>query len=474
MFLTIHASHVSALVDISVMKDANLLPAHYNWMEVAHNIIVALTVSFVALSLGASLGVLSGRGAFAGMISAGIIAFITSLLGGTRVQCSGPTAPMSAISSVIVAYAYSDALRHLPHYNADLFINQTVILAGMVLVVAGVLRAGRFITYVPNVVVSGFMSGIAVLIWWGQAKSLFGINGAHKLDGPMEENILIVMATLAVMFMTTPILKRFSPFVARFVPSSLVALVVVALVSNWLELPVEYMNFEGTLTSIDGIVYRVSYQLPRDWSWDYIMAALPFAVQLVMLCYLDTLLTSLVIDRMSGEKTRQNQELMAQGVANGAVALVGGIPGAQATIRSVLVLKEGATMRLAGILVGVFVLVEMLAFQHLITYIPQAVFTAILIKVGYDVFDVLPVKLYLRKAITEKTLLSWRDDIAVSHGEMLFIVSTILVTVLVDLNAAVIGASIVFYALNRWLIPSRPVRDLDVLQDISGALHDEH
>jgi SulP family sulfate permease len=118
-------------------------------------------------------------------------------------------------------------------------------------------------------------------------------------------------------------------------------------------------------------------------------------VQLAALCYLDALLTSLVVDRMSGERTRQNQELFAQGAANGAVAIVGGIPGAQATIRSVLVIKEGGTMRLAGIAIGLFVLVEMVLLRDLIAMIPQAVFAGVLLKVGYDVFDLEPVTAYL-------------------------------------------------------------------------------
>ena len=89
-----------------------------------------------------------------------------------------------------------------------------------------------------------------------------------------------------------------------------------------------------------------------------ILLALPYAFQLSLLCYLDTLLTSLVIDRMTGEKTRQNKEIAAQGIANGTVALMGGIPGAQATIRSVLVVKEGGSQRIVGFFIGLFVLVE--------------------------------------------------------------------------------------------------------------------
>jgi SulP family sulfate permease len=116
-----------------------------------------------------------------------------------------------------------------------------------------------------------------------------------------------------------------------------------------------------------------------------VMLALPFAVQLAVLCYLDTLLTSLVVDKLiqgrdkSEEVTKKGKELMAQGLANAIVAVFGGLPGAQATIRSVLILKEGGTMRLAGTAAGVFVMIEMLIFQSFVTLIPQAVFCGVLV-----------------------------------------------------------------------------------------------
>ena len=154
-----------------------------------------------------------------------------------------------------------------------------------------------------------------------------------------------------------------------------------------LNLPIGTIDVSGGFGNWDELGDLVGRPWPRDWSSPLLVAALPFAIQLAGLCYLDTLLTSLVVDRMAGEPTRQNKELMAQGAANGAVALVGGIPGAQATIRSVLVIKEGGNLRLAGIAIGAFVLVEMMLLRDLIAMIPQAVFAGILFKVGYDVFD---------------------------------------------------------------------------------------
>ena len=126
--------------------------------DLFRNIVVGLAVSFVALSLGAAFGILSGRGAFAGMVSAGIISVITSLLGGTRVQCSGPTAPMSVVAATVIAVAYEQIAEKVPGLVPDHFINTVFLLAGMLMLVMAVLRLGRFITMVPNVVISGFMN----------------------------------------------------------------------------------------------------------------------------------------------------------------------------------------------------------------------------------------------------------------------------------------------------------------------------
>jgi SulP family sulfate permease len=197
----------------------------------------------------------------------------------------------------------------------------------------------------------------------------------------------------------------------------------------------------------------VAHHFPTEWSLSLLLLALPFALQLMMLAYLDTLLTSLVVDRkyqlmhQISAATRPNKELAAQGVANASVALFGGIPGAQATIRSVLILNEGATMRFAGIMVGVFVLIEMLLFQDWIGLIPQAVFSGGLLKVGYDVFDWSPIMSYFRRRVRDTGVRGVAQSNSVSHWAMAFIVGTTLITVFVNLTAAVLLASVLFYLL---------------------------
>ncbi|MCA8921670.1 MAG: hypothetical protein KDD82_07645, partial [Planctomycetes bacterium] len=202
------------------------------------------------------------------------------------------------------------------------------------------------------------------------------------------------------------------------------------------------------------LVEHIRTQIPTDWSFPLLKLAAGFAVSLLLLAYLDTLLTALVVDKLvqadlgGDETTSQNKELAAQGLANAAAGLIGGIPGAQATIRSVLILKEGATLRLAGVAVGVFVVLEMLMLQDLIALIPSAVFSGVLIKVGYDVMDWPPLIASVRRArgkVPPPTALVQH----VAWIDMLFVVGTTVVTITVNLNAAVVSFLALFYFLRR-------------------------
>jgi SulP family sulfate permease len=306
---------------------------------------------------------------------------------------------------------------------------------------------------IPKLVISGFMNGIAVLIWIGEIGSLFGLGGKTAYLGNILTNLSITCLTLGLIFMLPVLLRQISARLNSFFPATLIAIVIVTLLSVFLDLDVQRVSLGGSIESLMDLQNMVISQLPTQWSFALILLAVPFVVQLTMLAYLDTLLTSLVVDRkvevMHGHKdiTKPNQELCAQGIANAAVSLFGGIPGAQATIRSVLILNEGATMRLAGVLVGIFVLIEMLMFQDLISLIPQAVFSGVLLKVGYDVFDWVPLRQYCYH------VLGWSrtQPHLVSHTGIALIMGTTLVTVLVNLSVAVIAFTIMFYAIRKFL-----------------------
>jgi len=159
---------------------------------------------------------------------------------------------------------------------------------------------------------------------------------------------------------------------------------------------------------------------------------------------------------MRDGKTRQNKELMAQGFATTAVAFVGGVPGAQSTVPSALTVKEGATMRLAGMCAGVFVIIEMLLFADLMGYIPQAVFAGILIKVGYDVFDFKPLWAYVR---TLKRKAQKRPSRIIRHKEMAVLSGTAAMTAFVDLIIAVGVFTAGFHMINKYFRRHKPIHD---------------
>ena len=280
-----------------------------------------------------------------------------------------------------------------------------------------------------------------VLIWLDQVKKLFGLGGMEAMGGVLALNIAVASVTLVLLFVVPGLLKKHVPQLAHYLPGTLMGILIMTPLVYMLGLDVELVNLDTQLGSWSELSAMVQAQWPTTWSGDVLTLAFPFALQLAFLCYLDTLLTSLVVDKLvqakfkSQECTAQNKELLAQGVANASVALIGGIPGAQATIRSVLILNEGATMRIAGVMTGVFVFVEMILFQDLISTIPTAVFAGILFKVGYDVFDWEPVFAALSKDTANKP----------SPMNWFFIVGTTGITLLMDLNTAVIGFCILFY-----------------------------
>jgi SulP family sulfate permease len=161
------------------------------------DVTAGLTVSFAAISLGAAFGAMSGRGAFAGMIGAAVIPIIASTFGGTRLQASGPTAPMTAVSALTVAFAYDN----FPDKAlAEQFITLVFIMNAVCLLVAGAVRLGKLISYVPNVVILGFMNGIALLIWKDQFVKVMAINGKPTMEGGIALNIILALITFGMIW----------------------------------------------------------------------------------------------------------------------------------------------------------------------------------------------------------------------------------------------------------------------------------
>jgi sulfate permease, SulP family len=401
------------------------------------DILSGLTVSFAALSLGAAFGAMSGRGAIAGIIGAAIIPIITSVFGGTRIQASGPTAPMTAVSALVIAYAYD---QFPDKVLAEQFVTLVFIMNAIFLIIAGLLRTGKFIQKVPQTVVLGFMNGIGVLIWVDQLKRLFG-SGESAIQGNVYLNAGIALAVFGTIYFIPWFLKKINvPFsIRKFVPSIFITIILFTIITTALNLQIEHVNLGQKIESFSEFTAMITSFFPSDpslFTSEILLLALPYALQLTLLAYLDSLLTSLVIDRMTKEKTKANKELVAQGLANGVSALLQGLQGAQATIRSVLLIKEGAQTRLAGVLTGVFVLTGFILFNSSISLITSAVFAGVLFKAGLDVLD--------RDFIICYFKYNWIRS-RERNLQLFFILYATIITVLIDLNVAVITGTLFFY-----------------------------
>jgi SulP family sulfate permease len=349
---------------------------------------------------------------------------------------------MTAVTALIIAYAYD----HFPdRVLAEQFITLVFLLNAVCLIIAGLVRLGKLISFVPNVVILGFMNGIAVLIWKDQAVKVFGLAGEPVMEGGIALNLLLAVVTFGLIFGIVWLLKVFAvrSTIRSLISGVLWSIIIITIVSAALGLQVEKVQLGATIGSVGEFASLVAAYFPSAaiFQIEYLKMALPFALQLTLLAYLDSLLTALVIDRMTGEKSQLNRELMAQGLANGVSGILQGLPGAQATIRSVLLIKEGAQTRLAGVLIGVFALLSIVLFKDYLALVPAAVFVGVLVKVGLDVCDKDFPRFYLRY--------NWSQSLE-RNIQLIFILYTTAVTVLINLNVAVVSGTIIFYVCKHF------------------------
>ena len=275
----------------------------------------ALTASFAGISLAAAFGLLSERPPINGIASAGVIGVVTGALGGTRVQASAPTGPMTAVTRELVIFSQTQ-LPFAPDQIEDAllqdkWINSVLILSGGITAFAGVAQLGRLISLVPNLVIMGFMNGIAVIIWNDQLLTMFGLSGSRQIGGELWANLLFAAATTLLTIGLPKLFARTLPLnVARKLPSMLFAIVLMTVVGIFAcddGNRCESTSLGGSFESIDDFTQLFTEQFPDQWSGESVLLALPWAFEIALLCYLDALLTSLVIDKMMGEKSAQNK-----------------------------------------------------------------------------------------------------------------------------------------------------------------------
>ena len=333
-----------------------------------------LTAAVVALPLSLAFGVASGLGAIEGLYSAVVVGMLAALLGGSKTQISGPTAPLSvAMAVVFVDYADGDLAKALA----------IVAMAGIIQVLLGALRLGSFVAYTPYAVVSGFTSAVGLIIIVVQVLPFFGsdvaLGGALKSLRSWPDAVANADASALALGLITLAVCIFWPgSLQKFLPPSVAALIIGTLVGVlWLS---DAPNIGEVPTGLPEIH---TPEIPlRDLG-----SALPAAVTIALLGSINSLLTARVADSLTRQSHDPNRELMGAGVANVVVALVGGVPGAGATSCTVANVRAGGRSRVSGVLCATILAALVLGLGRYVDSIPHAVLAGILIKIGFDIID---------------------------------------------------------------------------------------
>lgn len=330
-----------------------------------------ITTGVVALPLALAFGEASGAGPIAGLWGAIFVGFFAALFGGTPTNISGPTGPMVVVFAGVVA-----------NFTDPSLIFAAVVLAGLFQILFGIVKVGQYIRLVPYPVISGFMSGIGAIIIALQISRLFGhepessgtIPAISAIPGAVIDPIWSALAvgalSLAVVFFWP------KPW-GKWLPGPLAALILGTLVS--LVLPA--MPILGDIPT--GFPELVIPTITGEAAFTIVEAALILA----LLGAIDSLLTSLVADNMTRTRHDSNRELVGQGIGNTVAGLFGAIPGAGATMRTVVNIRTGGRTKLSGVIHSLLLLAVVISLAPLASAIPHAVLAGILIKVGYDIID---------------------------------------------------------------------------------------
>ena len=412
-----------------------------------------LTAGVVALPLALAFGEASGAGPIAGLYGAIIVGFFAALFGGTGSQISGPTGPM-----IVVFAGVFSALNGNPS-----LVFATVVLAGAIQVAFGVFRFGQYIKLVPYPVVSGFMTGIGCIIIALQTSRLFG----HEPEGSGTIPALTAIpsavldpnwAALGLGLLTLFIVFNWPGKLAKIVPPPLAALIIGTVLSVFISGAPILGDIPTGLPSL----------LIPEFSSETILIVLEAAFVLALLGSLDSLLTSLVADNMTRTKHNSNKELIGQGIGNVFAGFFGGIPGAGATMRTVVNIRTGGQTKISGMVHSSLLFAIVVSLGPLAAQIPHSVLAGILVKVGYDIVD-LP---YLKRAHKGP-----RWDLALM---ILVLTLTVFVDLITAVIAGVVLASLAFVKqmadLQLAKITSQTSQTEPVLlseeREILGEVHD--
>ncbi|MDO5571659.1 MAG: sulfate permease [Bacteroidales bacterium] len=370
---------------------------NYNKTDFMSDLMAGIIVGIVALPLAIAFGIASGVSPEKGIITAIIAGFIISFLGGTKVQIGGPTGAF-----IVIVYGI------IQQYGEKGLIVATI-LAGIILVMMGVLKLGTIIKFIPYPIVVGFTSGIAVTIFTTQIKDLFGLT----IDNVPAEFLqkLVVYArhfsTIDIWCTVIGILSvaiiAYTPKFSKKIPGSLVAIVVMTIVAYLLN------NFTGIHVETIGDRFQINPSLPSaqvpEMSWEVVKGLFPAAITIAILGAIESLLSATVADGVIGDKHNSNTELIAQGAANIITPFFGGIPATGAIARTMTNINNGGRTPVAGIIHAFVLLLILLCLGDLTKQIPMACLAGVLVIVSYNMSEWRTFKALLKGTKSDITVL---------------------------------------------------------------------
>ena len=347
--------------------------------DITSDIFAGLTAAVIALPLALAFGVSSGAGAIAGIYGAIFVGFFAALFGGTATQISGPTGPMS----VVMALVLTQMIANNPENGLSLAFS-CVILAGIFQMIFGLLKLGKYFVMVPYPVISGFMSGIGIIIILLQVSPLVGLIGYSNALSALTKindsvNHLNASATI-IGIISLAIMVYWPKKLTKIIPAPLFALVVLTTI-NAIYLTEYNIPTIGEIPS--GLPEMIIPTLSTAALYDVIY----FAFLLAVLGSIDSLLTSMVADTMTETHHLSDKELIGQGIGNSIAGLFGALPGAGATMRTAINIRAGGKTALSGMTHSIALLVITLWASDYAQFIPHAVLAGMLIKVGIDIID---------------------------------------------------------------------------------------
>ncbi|MBE7092925.1 MAG: sodium-independent anion transporter [Clostridiales bacterium] len=415
------------------MKNFYLIPKiftslnDYNKKQFINDVIAGIIVAIIALPLSIALALASGVEPSKGVYTAIAAGFVVSLLGGSRIQIAGPTAAFATIVATIVATQGLDGL----------FI--ATVIAGVILIIMGICKLGTLIKFMPHTITVGFTGGIAVTILLGQIKDFLGItylSGIKPIETieKIEANIhffntfspwalVIGVISLAILI--------FYPKLEKRIPPSLIAVIVSALLVNFIPVLDKGVYTIGDLYNIPAGLPKVDFA-SMDFSLNKIMSVLPDAFTIAILAGVESLLSCVVADSMINSKHNSNMELVAQGIGNIASVLFGGIPATGAIARTSANAKNGGTTPIAGMVHAIVLLLVLVFLMPLAKLIPMPTIAAILIMVAYNMSE-------------------WKKFVHIFKqreiSDILVLITTFSLTVIFDLVVAIIAGVILHLIL---------------------------